>query len=145
MHEWRENKKPKPKKCFLAQASCHLNQYNFGHNLCSTVMNTSESRLLTTISQQIPTKTVHFSTYLSWLPMIVLGMKWAIFWSLNVDVKLKIFTKSTPVKKVAECQTYLKQYCHKDRCEHSPEEHRQYRISPLHSYYFSAGSWNQWT
>ena len=58
----------------------------------------------------------------------------------NVDVKLKIFTKIIQVKVVAECPTYLKQYCPKDRCWHSPEEHRQYRISPLHSYKFSAGS-----
>ena len=33
----------------------------------------------------------------------------------NVDVKYKIFTKSTRVK-VAECPTYLKQYWPKDRC-----------------------------
>ena len=33
----------------------------------------------------------------------------------NVDVRFKIFTKSTHVK-VAECPTYLKQYWPKDRC-----------------------------
>lgn len=52
--------------------------------------------------------------------------------------KIKI-TQSTPVERVAECRTYQKQYCHKDRYEHSPRVHIRYKTSPLHLHLFLAG------
>ena len=106
-------KKPKPKRtCFLApvvaQAFCNLNQYNFGHNLCSAVIKISESRLFNNQFTADFHTNGTFSNIFAMITHNIVGHEVSNFLvTYNVDVKLKIFAKSTHVKKVAEFPTYL--------------------------------------
>ena len=117
MHEKTRTKKI----CFLApvvaQAFCNLSQYNFGHNLCSAVIKISESRLFNNHFTVDFHTNGTFSNIFAMITHNIVRHEVSNFLvTYNVDVKLKIFTKSTHVKKVAECPTYLKQYCPKERC-----------------------------
>ena len=94
MHE----KTKTEKTCFLApvvaQAFRNLNQYNFGHNLCSVVMKISESRLFNNhFTSDFHTNGTSSNIFTMITHNIVRHEVSNFLVTYNVDVKLKYLPK----------------------------------------------------